>query len=133
MKNKHPFYSVFEVLKVLIIICKMQPLDLLFLVVFYSSTYHFSIIFRASYNIWKIDCCHEFSFFNGFTQTPHPLNSQNLLSMTNVFCQCPLKNCIWLSSYWTIWYNLTSLKDLLSNICLFRGGHVREFTQIIGK
>ena len=34
MKNAHPFYIVFEVFKVLItIICKMQPLDLLFLVV----------------------------------------------------------------------------------------------------
>ena len=34
MKNTHPLYTVFEVLKVLlIIICKMQPLDLLFLVV----------------------------------------------------------------------------------------------------
>ena len=28
-------------------------------------------------------CC-EFSFFNGFTQTPHPLNTQNLLSVTHV-------------------------------------------------
>ena len=34
MKNAHPFYIVFEVLKVLIaIVCKMQPLDLLFLAV----------------------------------------------------------------------------------------------------
>ena len=48
---------------------------------------------------------------------------------------------IWLSSDWTIWYNLTSLKDLLSNICFvfcfytmtFAGGHFRQFTQITGK
>ena len=26
--------------------------------------------------------------------------------------------CIWLSSAWTVWYSLASLKDLLSNICL---------------
>ena len=29
--------------------------------------------------------CRKFSFFNGFAQTPHPLNSQNLLSVTNFF------------------------------------------------
>ena len=35
-KKKHPFYIVFQVLKVLLMkICKMQPPDLLFLVVFY--------------------------------------------------------------------------------------------------
>ena len=35
MKNVHPFYIVFQVLKVLIKICKMQPPDLLLLVVLY--------------------------------------------------------------------------------------------------
>ena len=40
----------------------------------------------------------KFSFFNGFIQlhTPDPLNIQNLLSVTNFFCQfsprCPLKH-----------------------------------------
>ena len=29
--------------------------------------------------------CRKFSFFNGFSQTPHPLNSQNLLSVTKFF------------------------------------------------
>ena len=29
-----------------------------------------SLIFRASYNIWKKDFRHEFSFFNRFTQHP---------------------------------------------------------------
>ena len=33
MKNTHPFYIVFEVLKVLLMIIWMQPLDLLFLAV----------------------------------------------------------------------------------------------------
>ena len=48
------------------------------------------------------DFCHKISFFNGFTQTPHPLNSQNLLSITEVFCQFSqkcllnfLKNICW--------------------------------------
>ena len=38
--------------------------------------------------MWKKYFRHKFSFFNGFAQTPHPLNSQNLLSMTIVFCLC---------------------------------------------
>ena len=58
------FCIVFQVLKVL-----------LFLVVFisfYISRYHFSEVFRTSFNIiWKKDFRHKFSFFNGFTQ-PHP-------------------------------------------------------------
>ena len=29
-------------------------------------------------------------FFNGFTQNPHPLNDQNPLSVTKVFCRCSL-------------------------------------------
>ena len=37
------------------------------------------------------DFCCKFSFFNEFTQTPHPINSQNLLSVTKVFCQFFLK------------------------------------------
>ena len=98
MKNAHPFYIVFEVLKVLIIIiCKMQPLDLLFLVFyvrFHISRYHFSLIFRASYNIiWKKIVVTNF-FFNRFTQTPHPLNGQNSLSVTKVFCWCSLIDAI---------------------------------------
>ena len=53
LKNTHLFHIVFEVLKVLFIkICKMQPLDLLFLVALcYISRYHFSLIFRVSYII----------------------------------------------------------------------------------
>ena len=66
MKNTCPFYIVFQVLKVrLIKVCKIQPPDLLFLVVFisfYISRYHFSQIFRTSFNIvWKKDFRHEFS------------------------------------------------------------------------
>ena len=82
----------------LIKICKTQSLDLLFLTVFisfYISRHHFSQVFRTSFNIiWKKDFRHKFSFFNGFTQTSlphsHPLNSQNPLSVTKVFCQCSL-------------------------------------------
>ena len=77
MKNICHFYIVLQVLKVFLIkICKTQPPDLLFLAVFisfYISRYHFSQIFRISFNIiWKKAFCHEFSFSNRFTQTPHP-------------------------------------------------------------
>ena len=68
------FYIVFQVLKVLLIkICKIQSLDLLFLVVFisfYISRYHFSQVFRTSFNIiWKkifltIFHCFAFARYN---------------------------------------------------------------------
>ena len=91
------FYIVFQVLKVLLIkICKIQSLDLLFLVVFirfHISRYLSSQVFGTSFNIiWKKHFRRKFSFFNRFTQAPHahPLNSQNPLSVTKVFCQCSL-------------------------------------------
>ena len=88
------FYIVFQVLKVLLIkYCKIQSLDPSFLVVFisfYISRYHFSQVFRTSFNIiWKKIFVTNF-FFNRFTETPYPLKNQNLLSMTKVFCQCSL-------------------------------------------
>ena len=74
MKNTCPFYTEFQVLKVILVkTWKIQPPDLLFLVVFirrsfYISRYHFSKIFRTSFNIiWKIDFQHEFSIFNKLT------------------------------------------------------------------
>ena len=55
------FYILFQVLKVLLIkICKLQSLDPLFLVgfiSFYISRYHFSQVFRTSFNIiWNSYC-----------------------------------------------------------------------------
>ena len=82
-------------MKVLLVkICRIQSLDLLFLAVFisfYIRRFHLSQNFRKNI-IWKKDFRHKFSFFNGFTHipTPHPLNSQNRLSVTKVFCQCSL-------------------------------------------
>ena len=79
MKNTSPFHIIFQVLKVLLIKTerKIEPPDLLFTVVlisFYISRYHFSQIFRTSFNIiWKTDFRHEFSFFHRFTNPPpHP-------------------------------------------------------------
>ena len=71
------FYIVSQVLKVLLIkICKIESLDLLFLVVFisfYISWYHFSEVFRtySRLYIWKKDFRHKFSFFSGFNPS-HP-------------------------------------------------------------
>ena len=96
MKNTPPFHIIFHVLKVLLIkICKIiQPIFyfLLFYISFYITRHHFSQIFRTSFNIiWKKIFCLKFPLFNGFTQTPYPLNGQNPLSVTKVFCWCSLK------------------------------------------
>ena len=75
MKNAHPLYIVFEVLKVhLIKICEMQPLNLLFLVMldFISADIVFTSFQSFIQHYLKKDFCHNFSFFNGFTQPPLP-------------------------------------------------------------
>ena len=76
MKNTYLFYIVtFQVLKVLLMkICKIQPPDIFVFI----SRYHFSKIFRTSFNnIWKKYFRHECPFFNGFAQTLHPLNDKS--------------------------------------------------------
>ena len=95
------FGLVFHVLKVLLKkICKIEPPDLLFLVVFISfyvsryhfshvSRYHFSQFFRTSFRIiCKKDFRHKFSFLTDSIKPP--LNCQNPLSVTKVFCRCSL-------------------------------------------
>ena len=86
------FYIVFQVLNVLIKICKLQPPNLVFLFVFisfYVNRYHFSKIFRTSFkNIWKRYFCifvTKFPFLTDlFTPPPlpDPLNSHHLVSTT---------------------------------------------------
>ena len=55
MKNTCLFYILFQVLNIhLAKTCKIEPPDLLFLIAFisfYISRYHFSQIFRTSFNI----------------------------------------------------------------------------------
>ena len=66
-----------------------QIFYLLFLLLsFYISRYHFSQIFRTLFNIIFKKILSRIFFFNGFTQIPHPLNDQNPLSVTKVFCRC---------------------------------------------
>ena len=64
---------------------------LLFLLAF-TGRYHFSQVFRTSFNnIWKKDFRHKFSFLRDSLTPkpqPHPLNSLNMRSVTKVFCQC---------------------------------------------
>ena len=60
---------------------------LLFLLAFTSvDIFRTSQIFRTSFNIiWKKRFLLQMSFFNRFTQAPHPLNDRNLLSVTKKF------------------------------------------------
>ena len=75
-------------------ICKIQPLDLLFIVFigFYISRYHFSQIFKTSFSISERHIfVTNFPFLTDSLKLPHPLNRQNPLSLTKVFCRCSLK------------------------------------------
>ena len=95
MKNKHLFYIVFQVLKVLVIkICKIQPPDLnffLFLLAFTLAGIIFVKLLELHSTISeKSIFVTNFPFFNRFTQTPPPptlrsLNGQNLLSIWQKF------------------------------------------------
>ena len=97
------FYIVCQVLKVLLIkICKIQSLTRSFIsCCFYWLLHQQQISFFTSfwnfiqlYIFEKKGFCHKFPFSNRFIQTApppsHPLNSQNLLIVTKVFCQCSL-------------------------------------------
>ena len=62
-----------------------------FRISFFVSSNIFYNFLELHSTLFEKDFCHNFSFFNGFTQTSHPLNSQNLLSVTKSFCQFSLK------------------------------------------
>ena len=66
---------------------KIELPVLLFLVshqfLYQQISFFYNFLELQSTLIEKDFCC-EFSFFNGFTQTPHPRNNQNLLSVTHV-------------------------------------------------
>ena len=75
---------------------KIEPPVLLFLVshqFLYQQISFFCNFFRTSFNVILKLFLSKVLLFNGFTQTSHPMNSHNLLSVTNFFCQFSLK-CI---------------------------------------
>ena len=124
MKNTCPFYIAFHVLnKHLTKICKIEPPDLLFLVVFisfYISRYHFSQFSRTSFNIiCKKDFHHKFSFLTDSLNHPsYPLKNQNPLSVMKVFCWCSL-----IFAFYNIYIfqNIHFLCSMLTakEVCLF--------------
>ena len=95
MKIKCPFYVVFQVLDVFLIrICKIKPLDLLFLFLFLLLVFTSAVqISRTSFNIiWKKIFVTNFPFLASLLKSPHPFNGQNMLSLTvfKAFVDCSL-------------------------------------------
>ena len=101
MKNTCFFYIVFQVWKVLLKELVRHTYQIFYFLLFYTvilafttSADHFPQIFRTSFNIWKKDVCHDFSFFNEFTQTPYPQrpksakHDERFLSMLLYFLCC---------------------------------------------
>ena len=97
MKKTCSIYIAFQVLNIYLInICKIEPLDLLFLVVFISFYISRYIIFHKCLELHSILSVkkifeNEFSFLTDSLKLPHSLYSQNPLSVTKVFCQGSLK------------------------------------------
>ena len=94
------FYIIFKVLKVrLIKNCKIQLPVILFLAVSFTSAYiipcicnpfsQFLQFFRNSFEFEKIFVT-NFIFLMDSLKPLNPINSQNPLSMTKVFCRCSL-------------------------------------------
>ena len=85
----HCIYIVLRLIK----ICKIQPPDLYFLLLLlaFISRYYCSQIFNHStISEKKKDFCHKFCFLTDSLKPTHPLDSQNLLSVAKVFCQCSI-------------------------------------------
>ena len=128
MKNFGALY-IFQILKVLLIIkeYKIQLVYqfLYFLLVYIASEFTLAdIIFTTFWNLiqhlLKKDFRHQFSFFNGFTQSPHRLNDSNSLSVTKVFCWCSLNSenfwfYIWVAIVFTTQMNLCHLLPMPIN------------------
>ena len=93
---------------------KIQLPGLLFLVLhqfLYQQISFFYNLLELHSILPEKDFCRKFFFFNGFTQTSHLLNSQNLLSVRNVFCHFFLKclliifcKCLLTKSWKSIFY-----------------------------
>ena len=95
MKNTCPFYIVFQVFNIDLIKILRQSNQIsyfLLFFIFYISRY---IIFHKFLELHSILSAKKIFvtdfLFNGFTQNPHPLNGQNLLSVTKFCCRCSRK------------------------------------------
>ena len=137
MKNTHSFYTVFQVLKELLIkMCKIQPLDLLFLVVLFICqllhqyiSFFTKFIFYDSILSEKKIFVTNFPFLTASLKLPHINNSRNLLSVTKFFVNAPPN---WLANqqfiiekikYCILFYSILSLIYLH---CLRNGKFIIE-------
>ena len=135
-KCKPVFYCILCFEKVLlwkVIRCSSQFFYFLFCISFYIKRYHFLQLFRTLLCIiWKIFWSQVF-LFNKFNQTPRPLNDQNLLSVTNVFCQFSLK-CLLKYFFWVGLHNPAKAPLYISSELLlyifFKGSNYR-FTVLL--
>ena len=96
MKNRCHFYILFQVLNMhLWKICKIEPHQILYFLLFllaYIRTYTIFHKFLELHSILSVKKIFVTDFlFNGSTQNPHPLNGQNLLSVTKFCCRCSRK------------------------------------------
>ena len=90
MKNAPFFYIVFQLLRVLlkkIIRCSHQIFYFLFLILAFTSAGNFSQIFSISCTLSETLSCIIIIFHFLMDKHPPPLNGQNLLSVTKVFCR----------------------------------------------
>ena len=100
-KNTFPFYIVFQVLKVFLIKRSKNSHQIFFCLLFLLAFTSADIIFHKFLELHstlseKSIFVTNFSFLNDSLNPfplSHPLNGQNLLRVTKVFCRCSLKCC----------------------------------------
>ena len=88
MKNTCLFYIIIQVLKKKSYIQGITTgyfISCCFTAAFTSEDIIFYSFSELDSELSKNDFCQKF-YFNGCTQTPHPLNDQNPLSVMKVFC-----------------------------------------------
>ena len=90
MKNTCLFYVISQVLKVILIKSYMIELPVLLFLVVLHQQIDFLQVFRTSFFMLEKKLCHQFSFFNWFSQLlrnpfTHSHKSQNPLSVRKFF------------------------------------------------
>ena len=105
---KCSFYIAFHDFKVLLIKSfKIQLPSLLFLVVLHQLLHQQVTIFFYNFlfQIRKKDFCHEFSFSNGLTKTPSPLEWPKSTQCDESFYRCFLKEFLYFLDLVELNYN----------------------------